>query len=50
MKKVGKTLQDPLGIPAPEGSDGTPDGAPTETVFRRYERYACGSLKGRIQL
>ncbi len=38
----GKVLSNAMGIHPLEGFDGTKEGAPTETVFRRYERYARG--------
>lgn len=38
----GKTIPNSIGIPPLEGFDGTFEGAPTETVYRRYERYARG--------
>lgn len=40
--KSGRTIPNSLGIPPLEGFDGTPEGAPSETVFRRYDRYARG--------
>lgn len=40
--KSGKVIPNSLGIPPLEGFDGTPEGAPTQTVFRRYDRYARG--------
>ncbi len=38
----GKVLPNSMGIHPLEGFDGTKEGAPTDTVFRRYERYARG--------
>ncbi len=38
----GKTIPNSIGIPPLEGFDGTLEGAPTETVYRRYARYARG--------
>ena len=40
--KSGKVIPNSIGIPPLEGFDGTFEGAPTETVFRRYDRYARG--------
>ncbi len=40
--KSGKVIPNSIGIHPLEGFDGTKEGAPTETVFRRYERYARG--------
>ena len=40
--KNGKVIPNAIGIPPLEGFDGTPEGAPTDTVFRRYDRYARG--------
>ena len=40
--RSGKVIPNSIGIPPLEGFDGTREGAPTETIFRRYERYARG--------
>ncbi len=38
----GKTVPNRMGIQPLEGFDGTPEGAPSELIFRRYRRYAEG--------
>ena len=38
----GKIIPNSIGIPPLEGFDGTEEGAPSATVFRRYDRYARG--------
>ena len=38
----GKVIPNSMGIHPLEGFDGTEEGAPSEYVFRRYERYARG--------
>lgn len=40
--KSGKVIPNSMGIAPLEGFDGTADGAPTDKVYRRYERYARG--------
>lgn len=40
--RSGRVIPNSIGIPPLEGFDGTREGAPTELVFRRYERYARG--------
>jgi len=37
-----RTLPNRLAVHPMEGCDGTPDGAPGELTFRRYERFAAG--------
>jgi len=38
----GKIIPNSIGIPPLEGFDGTPEGGPSEYIFRRYDRYARG--------
>ena len=38
----GKVIPNSIGIPPLEGFDGTPEGAPSDLIFRRYDRYARG--------
>lgn len=38
----GKTVPNRMGIHPLEGFDGTPEGAPSDLIFRRYRRYAEG--------
>lgn len=38
----GKVIPNSMGIHPLEGFDGTEEGAPSETIFRRYDRYARG--------
>ena len=40
--KSGKIIPNSIGIPPLEGFDGTPGGAPSDLIFRRYDRYARG--------
>lgn len=37
-----RTLKNAMAVHPMEGADGTPEGAPGELTFRRYERYAAG--------
>ncbi len=38
----GKTVPNRMGLQPLEGFDGTPDGSPSDLIFRRYKRYAEG--------
>lgn len=38
----GKIVPNRIGIQPLEGFDGTPDGCPSDLIFRRYHRYAAG--------